>query len=493
MNYIEKYLFKRALKKQVKKLSSPDCNKGTLCQSYSWLMRLAKAHQDDPKALSDIFNALNICLENPKNDKETYKSALFSAQETLNKEPKLAIHTADFYKKISKNYGEAPLALSLDGFVKNNPHATPVIIDCIKNVYDNNLASNQFSDRSVALLRDVVEANHSTSSNLNALEGMLLVAENKKDDKSDGLDNVLHQTMYNLDILIHKNHLNTPKEALTAMEIIKVGLNSKHEDSFITATQALSKFIDKHPDMAKEVLDTMQAGFKQNMTSYQASSSMNMTSEILQKIGKADSSLAQKVTEMEMKIHPQCPKFKFQTVNGEMLLTNFSYYPDGSLRGEMNFKDGKLHGPWRVKTKEGTLLSEESYKNGVKDGLQVKYGSNNVVIGLLVYNNGNMTNTCVSLDDAPINKLNNGAFLQKGDKDAVCFYPDGTGIHLNANNNTVTLSEKNGASRQFSGKTALNILQHLNTFDNNENKVTALHKSCKNLLQSSTNTQSKTM
>lgn len=480
MNIIEKFMIKWDLKKQSKKLSSADCNAENLKSIYGSLMRYAQIYQDNPKFMSEIFQILSNTVKHPKNDAATYKNALLCAQLYLNASPKLTSFTADLYKNISEKYGDISLITSLNGFIKTSPHAVSVAIDCIKNVHNNNLASQACSDGSADFFRSVIETNNSSSIHLKALDGMLSVAKNKNDDKSS--DDTLAQTMYNLDILVQKKQLKTLEEILKVMEIAKVGLVSKHKNSFIYSTQVLDKIIDQHPDMAQEVFKTLQSGMKKNMDSYKNPFSMNLTSDILIKIGNADSSLAEKVTNIEKSLHPNKPKFKFSTVDDEQLLTHFIYYPSGELLAEHSYKNGKEHGIQRTITKDGGILSEESYKNGMKDGLEVKYGAKHEIIGVLVYNNGTQTNTCLALN-APIKKLNNGVFLQQRDKEAFAVYPDGFAVHINAKNNTLSFAEKDGVAHNFSGQIALKICKHLATIKDSEQKMIELQKYCRKQAQ----------
>ena len=43
---ISQHLVEKAIERQLNKLSSSDCDSSTLCQSYSFLMRLASSHKD---------------------------------------------------------------------------------------------------------------------------------------------------------------------------------------------------------------------------------------------------------------------------------------------------------------------------------------------------------------------------------------------------------------------------------------------------------------
>lgn len=46
------------------------------------------------------------------------------------------------------------------------------------------------------------------------------------------------------------------------------------------------------------------------------------------------------------------------------------YYPDGKVRLEASYRDGKRDGIYKEYYRNGNLKSEFSYRNGIKDGMQ---------------------------------------------------------------------------------------------------------------------------
>jgi antitoxin component YwqK of YwqJK toxin-antitoxin module len=49
------------------------------------------------------------------------------------------------------------------------------------------------------------------------------------------------------------------------------------------------------------------------------------------------------------------------------------YWPDGQVKWERNYQDGKLDGMSREYGEDGTVLREESYKNDKKNGISKMY------------------------------------------------------------------------------------------------------------------------
>ncbi len=49
------------------------------------------------------------------------------------------------------------------------------------------------------------------------------------------------------------------------------------------------------------------------------------------------------------------------------------FYPNGKLKSETNYKNGKLEGVATIYYKNGQLLDEETYKNGEAEGIRRVY------------------------------------------------------------------------------------------------------------------------
>ncbi|MBC8294289.1 MAG: hypothetical protein H8E55_00615, partial [Pelagibacterales bacterium] len=55
---------------------------------------------------------------------------------------------------------------------------------------------------------------------------------------------------------------------------------------------------------------------------------------------------------------------------------SFKNYDDGTLLSEQLYKDGKKDGSYKYYNKNGTLSSEETYKDGKMDGLSKRWYEN---------------------------------------------------------------------------------------------------------------------
>jgi len=49
------------------------------------------------------------------------------------------------------------------------------------------------------------------------------------------------------------------------------------------------------------------------------------------------------------------------------------YWPDGQVKWERNYQDGKLEGISKEYSEDGTVLAEENYENGKKNGISKVY------------------------------------------------------------------------------------------------------------------------
>ena len=65
-----------------------------------------------------------------------------------------------------------------------------------------------------------------------------------------------------------------------------------------------------------------------------------------------------------------------------------SYYENGNLESEGNFKDGKLEGLSKLYYENGILQIEVSYKNGKIDGIMRNYYKNGDLIAEHYYKDG---------------------------------------------------------------------------------------------------------
>jgi antitoxin component YwqK of YwqJK toxin-antitoxin module len=74
-------------------------------------------------------------------------------------------------------------------------------------------------------------------------------------------------------------------------------------------------------------------------------------------------------------IHFGCSAFiSEQNINDTALKT--SYYPNGSIEYESEYKNGILHGVSKYWDNSGNLISEAKYSNGKLHGLWISYFSN---------------------------------------------------------------------------------------------------------------------
>ena len=67
---------------------------------------------------------------------------------------------------------------------------------------------------------------------------------------------------------------------------------------------------------------------------------------------------------------------------------NFSYYSDGSIEYESEYKNGILHGVTKYWDESGNLISESIYSNGKLHGLWLSYFSGNIVKSKVGYRYG---------------------------------------------------------------------------------------------------------
>ena len=85
-------------------------------------------------------------------------------------------------------------------------------------------------------------------------------------------------------------------------------------------------------------------------------------------------------------------KGKIQTegvLNGKKRVGNWKYfYPDGTLMSEENYKEGKLEGEQLVYYPDGQVTEFAIYKDGKLDGVVSKYSSKGVLIEEVTYKNG---------------------------------------------------------------------------------------------------------
>lgn len=66
-----------------------------------------------------------------------------------------------------------------------------------------------------------------------------------------------------------------------------------------------------------------------------------------------------------------------------------TYYPNGNIKEEMFFVDGKLHGVFRKYDQDGTLIEEMNFKDGKLNGTLKRYYVNGEYIIEEVFNDGN--------------------------------------------------------------------------------------------------------
>ncbi|MCL7753419.1 toxin-antitoxin system YwqK family antitoxin [Polaribacter sp. Z022] len=76
-------------------------------------------------------------------------------------------------------------------------------------------------------------------------------------------------------------------------------------------------------------------------------------------------------------------------LNGRKRVGNWKYfYADGSLMSEENYKDGKLEGEQLIYYPDGQVTEFAIYKNGLKHGVISKYSSKGILIEEITYKNG---------------------------------------------------------------------------------------------------------
>ena len=75
-------------------------------------------------------------------------------------------------------------------------------------------------------------------------------------------------------------------------------------------------------------------------------------------------------------------------INGRKRVGNWKYfYPDGTLMSEENYKDGVLDGAQLVYYPDGRTTVFTQYKEGLKDGVSSKYSSKGILIEEVSYKN----------------------------------------------------------------------------------------------------------
>ncbi|QNM86170.1 toxin-antitoxin system YwqK family antitoxin [Polaribacter pectinis] len=76
-------------------------------------------------------------------------------------------------------------------------------------------------------------------------------------------------------------------------------------------------------------------------------------------------------------------------LNGKKRTGNWKYfYPDGTLLSEENYKDGKLEGEQLIYYPDGQVTEFAIYKDGLLDGVCSKYSSKGILIEEITYENG---------------------------------------------------------------------------------------------------------
>ncbi len=499
MGWLNDKLCKWAIKRQIKKISSSNCNEDTLSQSYSVLMNYANKYSDNEEILSEVYEALDICFKSPKNNNDTYDQALYLVSTCLQDNPKFTPYVADVYKRVSNDYGDTNLVSYLCNFYDKYPEQASTVAKCIKNVSENNVGSEAFSSASIGLLSHISDSSD-ISNKLKALDAMyVVVAKEEKENKGivssdnnalqmkgDSVSAVISNALKADDSCISEAicsingmDLSSPEVARKALDIVEIGLGNKNEMTFNLTIQVLNKIIDKHPDLAKDVFDVVKSRYDENRYNYAS----NGMSSVLMSVGMADSSLAKEVSEMEKELHPRCPNFQFEEVGDEMLCKSFVYNKDNSLLSTSYWKDGELHGPSMLYY-DNKLKMVENYKKGKKDGLEVCYSEDNKVSGIAVYSNDKITNWGIDsiITSQPINELNNGSFLQMHEGGFGCIYSDGTLINVDVKNKAIIMFEKNGVSHKFSGQAAYNMIEKISSCSSNEERVDILHVSCQKML-----------
>ena len=367
---ISQHLVEKAIERQLNKLSSSDCDSSTLCQSYSFLMRLASSHKDNSEILSKIYSALDVCFSNPKNNRETYDAAMTLAGDFLQNDSKFTPYVADMYKRISNKDSVFPY---IESFYERHPEKASVVIDCIKNMSDNNVKDRSTSERSVIMLSNICKT-AKDSNKIKALDAMCeVVANEDKENKKAanlGVSKIPeNDCIYHAMSSINEMDLSSPEVMHKALDVIGFGLANKDQYTFDYATQTLFQMVRKHPEMAKDALNTVKSKFNENKDNYAAESSFNMMSNVLHEIVMADGSLAKDVTNLEKELHPMSPKFRADEIDGNIILKNFVYdpYEPGKLISVSEWKNGELCNSQQIKN--GVVLAENKFKDGVKDGI----------------------------------------------------------------------------------------------------------------------------
>lgn len=84
--------------------------------------------------------------------------------------------------------------------------------------------------------------------------------------------------------------------------------------------------------------------------------------------------------------------------NGEPVGYWKSYYSNGNLKSEGNRKDGELNGLWKFYNKSGIIVEAITYKNGLKDGNNVTFGADSVVLRLQTFHQNVLQDTAYYFD-----------------------------------------------------------------------------------------------
>ena len=67
---------------------------------------------------------------------------------------------------------------------------------------------------------------------------------------------------------------------------------------------------------------------------------------------------------------------EFYNKNGVKEGLSLKYYPSGELSSEINYKNGEYHGSWKSYYKNGQLKFESTRKNGKREGEEKEYFKN---------------------------------------------------------------------------------------------------------------------
>lgn len=81
----------------------------------------------------------------------------------------------------------------------------------------------------------------------------------------------------------------------------------------------------------------------------------------------------------------------FLSLSAEAQIKKFEErYPDGKIcaTGFKDKKTGKFEGHWKVYSKQGDLIEECDYKDGLEDGKLIRYNFYNIVSSITEYRNG---------------------------------------------------------------------------------------------------------